>query len=653
MNEKEIAIKILELAEQVQYHSDLYYNKAKPELTDAEYDAMVEELKAAVAELEKKDPSAPEISQGKIVLSNVGSVPSYGEKVTHASIMGSLDKDTKVSGIVAWYNKYAPKGGCKLVVTPKIDGCASRINYEDGKLVKAATRGDGSVGMNVTDNILATKSIPKFIGAGKTIEVRPEVYMPRSVFNRLKAAGAKGENPRNLGTGSLMAQDPKETASRDLSILAYDVQGGPQFKTETAKRTWMEANLPGIPLVDMQVIDVSEFEAVALEWEAKRPTLDYEIDGLVIALDSIEAQEEAGWNGKRPNGKIAFKFPPEQKTAKILGIDWQVGRTGRLTPMARIEPTRLAGSTIRNITLHNAANVVAMDVGVGDEVLIEKAGDIIPQVVRVVDRPANRDANVFVTECPSCGGPVFADDQKVNLWCESTNCPAQLERRILHWIKTLDILGVGPGIIRELCQQGFVKDVPDLYFLTEEQLVSATGGKSSAQKVQTVILEKSEIPLAVFLDALGIDGLGTTSSKEVAKAFKTLGGVLHATMDELDALPDIGATTANNIVEGLKALTPMIDRLVQTLDVQEIVEKTGPLTGMSFVLTGAMSKPRKEIEHNIEMAGGENKGSVGKGVTYLVQADANSTSSKTEKAKKVGTLVISEDKLWEMIGGQV
>jgi len=217
----------------------------------------------------------------------------------------------------------------------------------------------------------------------------------------------------------------------------------------------------------------------------------------------------------------------------------------------------------------------------------------------------------------------------------------------------LDILGVGPGIIRELCQQGFVKDVPDLYFLTEEQLVSATGGKSSAQKVQTVILEKSEIPLAVFLDALGIDGLGTTSSKEVAKAFKTLGGVLHATMDELDALPDIGATTANNIVEGLKALTPMIDRLVQTLDVQEIVEKTGPLTGMSFVLTGAMSKPRKEIEHNIEMAGGENKGSVGKGVTYLVQADANSTSSKTEKAKKVGTLVISEDKLWEMIGGQV
>ena len=397
-------------------------------------------------------------------------------------------------------------------------------------------------------------------------------------------------------------------------------------------------------------LHLGEFEALALEWEAKRPNLDYEIDGLVIALDSIEAQEEAGWNGKRPNGKIAFKFPPEQKTAKILGIDWQVGRTGRLTPMARIEPTLLAGSTIRNITLHNAANVVAMNVGVGDEVLIEKAGDIIPQVVRVINRPADRDENVFVTECPSCGGKVFADEQKVSLWCDSTNCPAQLERRILHWIKSLDIMGVGAGIIRELCTQGFVKDVPDLYFLTEEQLMAATGGKSSAQKVQTAILEKSEIPLAVFLDALGIDGLGTTSSKEVAKVFHTLANVRQASMPELDALPDIGPTTAQYIVDGLKNLAPMIDRLIQTLDVQDIVIKTGPLTGMSFVLTGAMSKPRKEIEHEIETAGGENKGSVGKGVTYLVASDPNSGSSKNLKAQKLGVKVIGEKELWTMMG---
>jgi len=655
MDKQALAARIPELAGTIQYHANLYYNKQNGKLkddaiTDAEYDAMVDELKTLISELERVDPSAPEIGQGKEVLNNIGAVPSYGRKVTHSQKMGSLEKATTVAEIQAWYKKYATNGG-KIVVMPKVDGCASRLDYSDGPLVEAATRGDGTVGQDVTDNVRATKSIPKSIGNGKTVEVRAEVIMARSVFRRLIASGVKGANPRNLGTGSLMAQDPQETASRDLSILAYDVVGAPRFKTESEKRAWMVTNLNGIPLADMQVIDIEQFEALALEWEAKRPNLDYEIDGLVVSLDSIDDQEEAGWteSGKCPLGKIAFKFKPEQKTAKVLGIDWQVGRTGKLTPMARIEPTLLAGSTIRNITLYNANNVVILEIAVGDEVLIEKGGDIIPQVVRVTSRPADRDSNVFVTECPSCGGKVFADDQKVNLWCENVSCPAQLERRVLHWIKTLDILGVGAGIVGELCSQGFVKDVPDLYFLTEEQLVSATGGKSSAQKAQKAILEKSDIPLAVFLDALGIDGLGTTTSKEVAKKYGTLGDVLHATVDELDAMPDIGPLTAKKIVDGLAAFLEMIDRLVKVLDVQSVVVKSGPLSGMSFVLTGAMSKPRKEIEAAIEAAGGENKSSVGKGVTYLVQADPTSTSGKTEKAKKVGTQVISEDRLWEMM----
>jgi DNA ligase (NAD+) len=212
-------------------------------------------------------------------------------------------------------------------------------------------------------------------------------------------------------------------------------------------------------------------------------------------------------------------------------------------------------------------------------------------------------------------------------------------------------MGVGTGIIRELCTQGFVKEIPDLYYLTEEQLFAATGGKSSAKKAQAAILEKCEVPLAVFLDALGINGLGTTSSKEVAKAFQTLDRVLVAREQELDDLPDIGATTAKYIVDGLVALRPIIDRLVQTIDILEVVTKQGPLTGMSFVLTGAMSKGRKEIEAAMEAAGGENKGSVGKGVTFLVQADPSSTSSKTEKANKVGTKIISEETLWQMIAG--
>lgn len=533
-----------------------------------------------------------------------------------------------------------------------VHNCASRINYVQGQLYEAATRGDGQIGQDVTDNVKAMKEVPKFIsGLPDVTEVRAEVIMPRSVFQRLISNGVNGANPRNLGTGSLMAQDPQVTASRSLEIKAYDlIVGNIGFKTECEKRAWMVANLPGIQLADMQVIDIDQFEAVALEWEAKRPTLDYEIDGLVVALDSIEAQQEAGWNGvKFPLGKIAYKFKPEQKTARVIGIDWQVGRTGRLTPMARIEPTLLAGSTIRNITLHNAANVTNMNVAIGDEVLIEKAGDIIPQVVRVTFRPGNRNSKVLAVRCPSCGGEIVDDENHVNLWCENIQCPAQLERRVLHWIKTLNIMGIGTGIVREMCQQGFVKDIPDIYYLNEMQLVSVTGGQSSAQKVQTALLEHSEIPLAVFLDALGIDGLGTTSSKLVAKRFGTLGNVLHATEEELDALPDIGLTTAQNIVRGLLVLTPMIDQLVKVVDVQDMVVKQGPLMGMSFVLTGAMSKGRKEIEAAIEAAGGENKGSVSKGVTYLVQADASSTSSKTEKANKCGTKIISEDTLWKIM----
>lgn len=653
MNKNKMTERISELVLLIPGYSQSYYN-GTAEITDAEFDDLVSELKNLAENLEEIDHTAPEIAEAIAVLNNVGATPSYGRKVTHSQKMGSLDKATSAAEVMSWYRKYDRCNG-KIVVMPKVDGCASRLNYDDGQLVEAATRGDGRVGQDVTDNVRTIRSVPKSIGTGQTVEVRAEVIMPRSVFKRLTASGVKGANPRNLGTGSLMAQDPQETASRDLSVLAYDVVGAPRFKTESEKRAWMVTNLPGVPLAGMQVMDISEFEAVALEWETMRPTLDFEIDGLVISLDSIEDQEEAGWDSSEhhPLGKIAFKFKPEQQTANVLCIDWQVGRTGRLTPMARIEPTLLAGSTISNITLHNYARIRELEIMVGNKILLEKAGDIIPAVVRVVDRHGCESGYEKPIEfCPSCGGRVSIDEKEVNLWCTNPMCPAQLERRVLHWTKTLDVLGIGSGIVRELCRQGFVKDIPDLYYLTEEQLMAVTGGKSSAQKAQRAILGKSEIPLAVFLDGLGIDGLGTTTSKDVAKKYKTLANVLAATTGDLTGMPGIGTLTARKIVDGLLAITPMIGRLVQAIDIIEVKDSSGPLAGKSFVLTGAMSKGRKEIEIEIEKAGGENKGSVSRGVTYLVQADASSQSSKTEKAKKCGTLIISEDQLWKMIGGQ-
>jgi DNA ligase (NAD+) len=261
----------------------------------------------------------------------------------------------------------------------------------------------------------------------------------------------------------------------------------------------------------------------------------------------------------------------------------------------------------------------------------------------------------FPQKCPSCGGPVEYDERNVNLWCHNPACPAKLEERVLHYIKTLDVLGVGAGIVSGLCKAGFIKDIPDLYYLTIDKIKVVTGGDRAAEKVLNAILGKNEIPLAVFLDSLGIDGLGTTTSKDVAKKFKSLkwfrvtvsSGVLRP--EDFTSIEGVGELTATKIIDGLKAMWPTIERLVECIEVQDVQEAKGNLTGSSFCLTGAMSKPRKEIEMAIEAAGGEVRSSVGRGLKYLVQSDANSTSSKSEKAKKLGTKVIGEDELWRMM----
>lgn len=640
--------RIVELESLVRYHANLYYNESKPEITDAEYDALVDELKTL-------DPENP-------VIAEVGASPSYGKKVKHPTVMGSLDKETTFSAVTEWHKRYAGTSS-KVCVMPKIDGTSLRLRYVDGKLVEAASRGDGYVGQDIIDNVKSMKSVPKY-EAGLTAEVRLEVYMKKSVFERLSNSGDRAfANPRNAASGSLMAKDPAITASRELDVFVHNVMpDGMVFETESDKRAWMVVNMPSFQLVDMQVIDIKDFESTALSWEVLRPGLDYQIDGLVLSLDSIADQDEAGWNGKRPRGKLAYKFKPEQKTAKVLGIDWQVGRTGRLTPMARIEPTLVDGSKISNITLHNWAARMDLDIATGDTVLIEKAGDIIPQVVRVIDREhrpvvqsSSPKARSYPDVCPSCGEKVELDENEVNLWCKNPMCPAQLERRVLHYIKTLEIMGVGSGIISGLCRAGYVKDIPDLYYLTSSQLKAVTGGDRAAEKVKEAILEKNEVPLAMFLDSLGIDGLGTTTSKDLAKKYKKFqwfrgtvpSGVLRA--EDFMTIPGIGETTAQKILNGLQLMWPMVEKLTKVIEIKDVVEATGNLKGMSFCLTGAMSKPRKEIEKAIEAAGGEIKSSVGKGLGFLVQADASSTSSKTEKAKKCGTKVISEDELWSMM----
>jgi DNA ligase (NAD+) len=639
--------RIQELEGLVRYHADLYYNQSKPEIADAEYDSLVDELK-------NLDPTNP-------VLQEVGAVPSYGRKVRHSQVMGSLDKETTLTGIDKWYNSHAAKSD-GFIVTPKIDGLSVRILYRNGKLVEAASRGDGLVGQDLSDNIRAIQSIPKYVltlASYPEVEVRGEIYMSKSAFNSLREQGAvEFANPRNAASGSLMAKDPAITASRGLSLFVYDViLFSRQFDTEKDKRVWMTTNLTGFDIVEAQAVFLKDFQPLANSWEVRRLKLDYEIDGLVLALNSIQDQEEAGWNGKRPRGKLAYKFRPEQKTTRVLQIDWQVGRTGRLTPMARIEPTLVSGSTLSNITLHNAANVRTMDVAAGDDVLVCKAGEIIPQIIQTVDR-TNRNGPTILTHvpCPSCGqlADYDKDDEKmVNLWCRNPICPAQLERRVLHYVKTLDIMDVGIGTISGLCGNGFIKDVPDLYELTLDQIKEVTGGQQAAENVLTAILGKNKIPLAVFLDALGIDGLGTTTSRDVANKFKKFqwfrgtvpSGVLRP--QDFTDIEGIADLTATKIITGLTAMWPMIERLTQVIDVLDVQEATGKLAGKTFLISGTLSKPRKAFEKLICEHGGTVASGVSKNLGYLIVGD--DPGSKVDKAKKLGITMLNEQQLMEMI----
>lgn len=620
--------RITELEAEVRYHNDQYHN-GMPEVTDAEFDEFVDELRTL-------DPDSP-------ALAEVGALPSWGRKVKHPSVMGSLEKVTEGADLLKWLDKYGT-ADTVLLAAPKIDGLAVRLRYADGKLVEAATRGDGQVGQDVLENAKQIDTIPHDLPGGFTGEVRGEVYMRKDVW---KSFGGQFANPRNGAAGGLLQKDSTKTAERKLSFIAYKADRDDSVEI-TEQRSRANTSGMGFDFVELEVIEVVHLDAYLAEWEnSRRAALPFNIDGLVFSLNSFEEQEEAGWNGKRPRGKVAWKFKPEQREANVFGVDWQVGRTGKLTPVLRIDPTHVDGSTISNISLHSLSRFNELALGRGDKVLIEKAGDIIPQVVRVTWRPLSNEKLKSPTECPSCNA--LAEVDGAHLRCSNpVSCPAQLERRILFWLQMMDVKGAGTSVVAGMCTTGTVKVISDLYYLDSDQLTEVTGSRAIADKVLNEILLKSEMPLWRMLAGLGISGLGRTTGKLVTKKFGTIEEVKNVTVEELEVLDGIGPETARKIVVGLFKLKDEIDALAKVLEI-EVPVTGGVLTGKSFCLTGAMSRKRGEIAADIEAAGGDVKSSVGKGLTYLVQADATSESSKTKKAAKFGTEVISEETLMELM----
>jgi DNA ligase (NAD+) len=636
---------VKELEKAIARHRELYYNQSEPEVTDSQYDAMVDELRGL-------DPRNP-------LLTAVGAVASYGRKVRHASAMGSLDKQSDVEVLRAWCRSVNPGGG--FILTPKIDGLAVRLNYVEGVLVEAATRGDGEVGQDILDNVRVIDDIPKKLASGATCEVRGEVYMPRSVFRRLNADPAllkKFANPRNAASGSLLAKDPAITKARSLGFLSYDViDSSAGFDGEIAKFMRFSLQMPEFHVVDSRHVEEGGLAESLAEWNLKRKTLDYDIDGMVLAVEKAVVQEALGYTGKNPNFKIAFKFPPAKARTVVQAIDWTVGRTGRITPLARIEPVLVDGSTVSNVTLHNDKRVAELGILVGSEIEIEKCGDIIPGVVRVLS-DSHGSYSLPPAQCPSCGTGLVRDEND-SLVCAGGSCPAQLSGRVLHYIDRMGIMGVGEGIVEKLCESGLVTRISDLYYMNDADLERVLPGKRLPIKVQEAILTVNEIPLATFLSAIGIHGLGRTTSKTIARSLKTaakvFGGIGTISLTVLDG---IGFDTARSISEGLfdfvnSAEYARIAAVIDIMDEKVVTGGASGIAGKSFCMTGALlsGKTRSQYAAEIENAGGTVKSSVGRGLDYLIMADPTSGSAKATKAKQLGVQCVSEAMVDAMMKG--
>ena len=598
-----------ELRIQIAAHDEAYHGRDEPLVPDAEYDALVRELIAI--EDRRPDLVTPDSPSG-----SVGSEPNeMFAPVEHEVPMMSLDNAMDLEELDAWYERILksldasdrPKFVCEL----KFDGLAVSIRYEDGELVRAATRGNGRVGEDVTHNVLTIKGIPHRIdGSPTTLEVRGEVYLPISHFDELNrqqiaSGGTAFANPRNTAAGSLRQKDPEVTASRNLAFWSYQlgqVSGGPAISS--SEETFALLESLGLP-VNPEIQEFSDFADVreyCEKWMGKRHEPDYEIDGVVVKLADLAQREKLGSTSRAPRWAIAFKFPPEEKITRLLQIDVSVGRTGRATPFAVLEPVFVGGSTVGMATLHNEDQVAVKDVRPGDMVVVRKAGDVIPEVVGPVLAERDRESQPwsFPRVCPSCGSAFVRSDGDANTYCLSRTCPARVQTGIIHFASrnALDIEGLGERTVRGLVEQGLVRDVGDLFGLTKNQLlevlVADASNETLVNNLMTAINEARERPLPNVLIGLGIEHLGPSAAELIARRFGGLEAIANADAGEVEAIDGIGPVIAQSVtdffsdshnqsvVEKLKSNGVRLDLVDGETEAPQI------LVGRSVVVTGSL-----------------------------------------------------------------
>ena len=636
-----------------------YYVLDDPTMPDFEYDRLLRELE----DLEKANP---ELALPDSPTKRVGgqAVNTFGE-VTHAVPLMSLQDVfslEELDDFLVRTKEAVP--GAQFSVEPKIDGLSVALEYVDGQFVRGATRGDGNVGEDVTENLRTIRSIPMALeGAPARLIVRGEVFMPKKTFHALnEALEENGEktfaNPRNAAAGSLRQKDPKVTAKRKLDILVFNVQlaEGKTFASHAETLEYLKSlHFKVIPYKLLS--DAEKISKEVIRINEEREKLSCDIDGAVIKLDDLAARERLGNTAKFPRWAVAYKYPPEEKETLVEDIVIQVGRTGVLTPKAVVAPVRLAGTTVTNATLHNQDFISRLDIRIGDTVRIRKAGEIIPEILEVnlSKRPEGTQPYLLPKKCPVCGAAVERDEDGAFLRCTGAECPAQLSRNIAHFVSrdAMDIEGLGSAIVDSLIEKGAIRSPADIYYLTMDELSGLwKSGAKAAQKLLDAIAASKSQDVSRLIFALGIRQVGAKTGKSLAAAFGSLDKLMEATLEELTQVPDIGEVTAESICEWFAQPQSrhMVRRLKEAgvnFESKRVVTDTR-FAGKTIVLTGALSRfTREEATEKIELFGGKASGSVSKKTSFVVAGE--NAGSKERKARELGIPVLTEDEFLEML----
>ena len=664
MNAEEAKKRIEELRKETAYHAKKYYDDDEPEISDFEYDMLMVELR----NLEKEFPEF--ISKDSLTQKVGGTVKEGFEKVEHEVPLQSLQDIFSFEELYAFDSRMKKAQEefdreLKYVVETKIDGLSVALEYVKGEFVRGATRGNGLIGEDITDNLKTIKNIPKKLKEPITITVRGEVFIGKEEFDKLNEEREILEEPlfanaRNAAAGSLRQLDSKIAASRPLDIYIFNVQKSNDIEFSSHYESLLYLEKLGFNVNPVKVL-CNNIDEVIKEIEnigEKREQLSFGIDGAVIKVDNLPFREEIGTTFKTPKWAIAYKYPPEQKETILKEIVCQVGRTGAITPMAILEPVKVAGSTISKTTLHNEDFIKEKDLKIGDHVIIQKAGDVIPEVVKAIKEKRTGEEKEFSmpTKCPVCGADTVREDGEAVWRCIGIECSARNLRNLVHFASKegMDIAGLGYSIIEQLIDKNLIKNISDIYYLNLEDIASLKkDGNKFAQNLINAIEKSKSNDLDKLICALGIRHVGNKTAKILARNFKSLDNLMQASVEEISSINEIGEIMAKSIYDFFQQeqTKDLIDKLKESgVNTQYLVNEVSDnrFEGMSFVLTGKLEKyTRDEASDIIEKLGGKTSGSVSKKTDYVLAGE--DAGSKLTKAESLGVKVITEDEFEEMI----